>query len=508
MASRRSGSVRKKVGRWLGNLVGQLKHSSRSAMLLSGLLLALLLFAPLPFASVLPRDTAILQALAFLALAVAVGRLARLGELQRLKLPALLLLGLAAWGLVQSLPWPSFMVRLLSPQAHASWTSGEELVGEPAPSLVAPSLAPADSRAVALQLLALLAAFLAAGTAAAERPAQRILLLFFLLGALAQVMLGAEGFLTRNGKIWGQVVAGDGSRMRGTFINSDHFALYAGLAALLATAWIWWSTRKALRERVFDQAIWLIGPPLLLFLIFFAAVAFSGSRAGLLALVFGLMTQGLLLAIHYKRWQILGVVAAALGLGLGGVALFGWQRGFVRFAETSGYEVTLNERLVSYKSSLSLLGDYFATGSGLGTFAQAFPRVQPASLEASWEHAHSDLLEILITAGLPALPLVGLLIYWLGRRFYAVAQDGRRSEDRAIGVAAFGGFAFVAAFSLVDFGMTVPANSFTVAILFGLAAAAHTGGLKPKPRSGLTVFLPRDAPSEPVHGPEKWSEGP
>lgn len=506
MASRRSGSWIRKVGRFFAGLTGRLKHSSRAASLLSLLLLAMLLFAPLPFASVLPRDQAILQVLAFAAVALAVGRLGRLPELRRLYLPAGLLLAFAAWGLLQSLPWPGFLVRLLSPQAYASYTAGAALGGTDlagtgeAPAFLPPSLGPADSRATALQLAALAAAFLAAGAAGAERPARRLLILFFLLSALLQVFLGAEGFLTRNGRIWGQAVAGDSGRLRGTFINSDHFALYAGLAVLLATAWLWWSLRRALRERAFDLAIWLVGPPLLLFLVFFAAVAFSGSRAGLVALVFGILAQGVLLAIHYRRWQIFGVTAAALALGLGGVALFGWQRGFVRFQETSGYEVTLNERLVSYRASAGLVGDYFATGSGLGTFDHAFPRVQPASLEASWEHAHSDILELVVTAGLPAVVLLAFGLYVLGRRFYAAAQNGRRSEDRAIGVAACGCFAFVAAFSLVDFGLTVPANSFSLAILFGLAAATGTGGLPVKPRSGLTVFLPRESSSAPIRG--------
>lgn len=499
MASRRSGSVLRGVGRYVSNLTVKLQHSSRAAGWLSLLLVLVTLFAPLPFASVLPRDQAVLQVLSLLAAAWALGRLNRLPELERLYKPAALLLVLAGWGLLQSLPWPSPLVRLVSPQAYAGGSAGAALLDPGStPAFLAPSLAPADSRATALQLLAIVALFLAAGAAGTERAARRVVLFGFLVSALVQVLLGAEGFLTRSGRIWGKVVAGDSGRLRGTFVNSDHFALYVGLAALVATAWIWWSLRRAVRDRAFDEAIWLLGPPLLLFLIFFAAVAFSGSRAGMVALILGLCGQGILLAIHYRRWQILGAAVVALALGLGGVSLFGWQRGFVRFAETSAYEVTLNERLVAYRASLRLLGDFFLTGSGLGSFDHAFPRVQPAQLEASWEHAHSDLLELLITAGLPSLLVLVVGLYWLARRFYAVAQDGRRSEDRAIGVAACGGFVFVAAFSLVDFGLTVPANSFTVALLFGLAAAASTGGLEAKKRSGLTVFLPKDAPSQPV----------
>ncbi len=501
MGSRSTGSLFRVGRRVFANLTIKLQHSSRRALLLSALLLAILIFAPLPFASVLPRDLAILQVFSFLALALAVGRLGLSCEPRQLRKPVALLLLLAAWGLLQSLPWPSFLVELLSPQAYANAVAGQSLLGVAAsPAFLSPSLAPALTRQTVLHLVALAALFYAAGKAGTERAARRILVAGFLVSALAQVLLGAEGFLTRSGRIWGIEVAGDSSRLRGTFVNSDHFALYAGMAALIATAWIWWSLRRAFRNHAFDEAIWLLGPPLLLFLIFFAAVAFSGSRAGMVALVLGLLGQGALLALHYRRWQIFGVTALALMVGLGGVGLFGWQRGFVRFQETSAYEVGLSERFQAYRASLRLVGDFFATGTGLGTFNEAFPRVQPISMEATWEHAHNDLLELLITGGLPAWPWLALAIYLLGRRFLAAAHDGRRSEDRAFGVAASGVFVFVLAFSIVDFGLTVPANGATVAILFGLATTTSTG-LEAKKRSGLTVFLPKDAPSNPVATP-------
>lgn len=499
MASRRTGGLVRGASRLFSNLTSKLRHESRAAASLSVFLLGMLLFAPLPFASVLPRDLAILQVLAFLSATLALGWLGRLEALRPLRQISLCLLLLAAWGLLQSLPWPAFLVGLVSAPALANTQAGWALLGDEAGNWVAPSLVPAETRAMAMNLLALVAAFVAAGAAGIERAARRILLGGFLFSALVQVLLGAEAYLTRSGKIWGQVVAGDAGRLRGTFVNSDHFALYLGLAALLATSWLWWSLRRTLRERAYDQAILFIGPPLLLFLVFFTAVAFSGSRAGMIALILGLLAQGVLLALHYRRWQIFGVVLVALGLGVGGVALFDWQRGFVRFSETSAFDIAFNERLIAYRAGAGMLGDYWAVGSGLGTFDHAFPQVQPPSLEASWDHAHSDLLELVLTGGLPAAALLALGLYTLGRRVYQVAQEGRRSEDRAVGVAASGAFVLLLAFSAVDFGMTVPANHFTVAILLGLVASTSTGaGPEVQKRSGLTVFLPKEASSAPV----------
>ena len=134
----------------------------------------------------------------------------------------------------------------------------------------------------------------------------------------------------------GLEVAGETSRLRGTFINANHTAFYLTMAATVVFAWLWWSLRRLRRRGALEQKLLLTVVPGLMFLTFFAGVAFSGSRAGLAALVLAILFQGFLLALHYRRWQVGLLAAVAVAFGLAGLAVFGLRR--ARVASLTGRE--------------------------------------------------------------------------------------------------------------------------------------------------------------------------
>src|SRR6185295_13023513 len=101
-----------------------------------------------------------------------------------------------------------------------------------------------------------------------------------------------------------------------------------------------------------------------------------------------------------------------------------------------------------------LWGRFPVTGSGLGTFRDAFPLVQPPDLQGTWWHPHSDLLEILATAGLVGVALVAVGLAALVRQLEAVLAAGARSEDRAAALAAFGILTSLGLHEVLDFGLT------------------------------------------------------
>ena len=90
-----------------------------------------------------------------------------------------------------------------------------------------------------------------------------------------------------------------------------------------------------------------------------------------------------------------------------------------------------------------------------------------------WTNAHNDVLELLVTTGVVGVALflsgVVVLIAQLAR----VLKRGPRSEDRAAALAALGALVALACHSLLDFGLTIPANSVTLAIICGAAAGAR-----------------------------------
>lgn len=467
-----------------------IRHLTPTATVPAALLLLLLVWTPLPFGSVLPFDRAALHVGCFLAFAIALlgdG----LGALQRIKVPVLAVAAIGCLGLVQALPWPRTLTEVLSPRSvevadrAASVLAMDNLLeAETAtaagdaptePAWVSPSLVPPVSRATALQWLAMAAALGAACMVGRHRILRRLLALGLLVGTVFEVVYGSDRWFKGLDTIWGIQVPGDVGRLRGTFVNPDHLALLLGLGLGVCTAWGWWAIRRLRYGGGLERRLLQVTPPVLVFVMLFAGIAFTGSRGGLLAVVGMLVMATCLLAWHYRSKRVLAFGFGALALGFAAVALFGWQAGFGRWLETSAYELTLNRRFAVYGASVELWLLFPWLGSGLGTFREAFPLVQSSDLAGTWLHAHGDLLELLVTAGLASVPIVVIGCVYVVRRLLLVLQRGQRSEDRAAGLAGLAALTMALLASLVDFGLTMPANAFALAVLVGLCAGAPTG---------------------------------
>ena len=465
--------------------IQMIRQSDLGAAAAACVILALVTLSPLPFGGVLPRERVLIDVGAFVALALVVAGRHELGDLRPAARPALALAAVGAWGILQSLPWPRFLVGLVAPPMVGVWTTAptpEALVGWGIPL----SLAPEVSRATGLHWLALAGALAAAGVVGRYRQLTRLVGLGLAAVTVLEIVYGLGKWFEQSSTIWGVEVGGE-LRLRGTFVNPDHFATFLLIPLAVSFAWAWWSLRRAMQTSSLERRLLYLTIPWLVFLLVFVALAFTGSRGGLVGALMVLVVQTVLLAVHYRRWQAALVGAGAVLMGFAGVFFFGFQSGLGRWLGTSAYELTWNLRIELYQATLELWRRFPLTGTGLGTFRQAFPRVQPANLDLTWIHAHSDVLEILVTAGPLALLVLAVAFFGL----FATLRDGftfgRRSEDRAVSLAAAGAVAGVAAHSFVDFGLTLPANALILAVLVGLAcgsprhrpadlSAAPTGG--------------------------------
>lgn len=488
-----------------------IRHSTWALTLLA---VVLVLWAPLPFGGNVAWAEASLRVLAFAGLALAAFAVDRRDRLRPVAWAAAALAGLALLGALQSLPWPRALAaapRLLSPEHARLWQEaagrGAHLdllpadAANAADAAVAPdgptgevrlTLSAAASRSAALTWCAAAACLLVgavAGAGRAGRPRRRWLAGALLAAALFQVLYGARGWFNRSTSIWGVPVPGSPGRLRGTFVNPNHLALFLEIALPVAFAWGWWAWRRAVLEARPERRILLLAPPALLWLTLFAGLAFTNSRGGLLAALVGVTAQGLLIVMgaaaakpdegerrgwrDWRSWSRAGAgLAAALG-GLAVVALLGWQQGLGRLLATSSSEVSLDARRQAYAATLELWQRFPLAGSGLGTFREAFPLVQPPGLRGTWWQAHNGPLELLATAGLLGAALALLAGVLLVRSELRVLRRGSRSEDRAAALAALGALAAVAVHETFDFGLTLPANFTVLALVLGAAAAAR-----------------------------------
>jgi O-antigen ligase len=450
-----------------------IRHSN---VALTGLLAALLLWAPLPFGGVTTWGEATLQVLAFCALALTMAAIQRPGDLRPVALPAAALAAIALLGLLQALPWPEAVVSLLSPGHARLHDQAAALIGAAAAGPARFSVSPAATRAAALTWAATAACLLAGAAAGRRRYRRRWLGGAIVAAALVQVFFGARNANAGERFLWGVEVPIAASRLRGTFFNPNHLAVYLEIALALTFAWGWWAMRRARAQLALDRRVLALAPPTLIWLTLFAGLAFTASRGGLIAALAGIVAQGALLATVQRRWAPAMLGAAAAIAGIAAALAMGLQAGPARMLATMPFDVSVGARRQAWSATVALWKSFPVTGTGLGTFRDAFTLEQPASLEGTWWHAHSGPLELLATTGLagPLLLAAGLVVLVL--RLIAVLRGGRRSEDRAAGLAALGALAAVGVHEWYDFGLTMPANALTLAVLAGAAASARIAG--------------------------------
>jgi O-antigen ligase len=447
-----------------------IRHSSAA---LTALLAGLLLWAPLPFGGVTSWGEASLQVLAFGALALAMAAIDRPAELRPVALPAAALGAVALLGCLQALPWPEALVRLLSPGHAHLHEQAVALLGAAAAGPARFSVAPAASRAAALTWAAAAACLLAGAVTGRRRLRRRWLGGVMLAAALFQVFFGARNANAGERTLWGVEVPIAASRLRGTFFNPNHLAVYLEIALALVFAWGWWAARRARAELALDRRVLSLAPPALIWLTLFAGLTFTASRGGLAAALAGIVAQGTLLATVQRRWAPAMLGAAAAVAGIAAAIATGLQAGPARMLATMPFDVSVGARRQAWSATLALWKSFPITGTGLGTFRDAFTLTQPTSLDGTWWHAHSGPLELLATTGPAGLLLVVVGLAALVLRLLAVLRRGRRSEDRAAGLAALGALTAVGIHECFDFGLTMPANALTLAVLAGAASSAR-----------------------------------
>lgn len=446
-----------------------------AGLALTGLLAVLLAWAPLPFGGVTPWAVALLQALSLAALALAAWAVARPAALRPAAFPAAALGAVALLGLLQALAWPPALVSRISPGHAAAWRQAAVLPGVEADGGPRLTLAPGASRAAARTWAAAAACLLAGAAVGRRRARRRWLAGAVLAGALFQVFFGAQQWFARSSSLWGVDIPRS-PRLHGTFVNPNHLALYLEMALAVAFAAVWWGARRARKEPLVERRVILLAIPGLLWLTLFTGLAFTGSRGGLLAAVAGVGAQGLLAAAVRRRWRsaVLGLGAAAAGIAV--VAAVGLREGLGRILTTTAGDASWGARWREYGAVVDLWQRFPATGTGLGTFREAFPAVQPPDLQGTWWHAHSDLLELLATTGVLGLLLLAAGLVPLVLRLAAVLSGAGRSEDRAAALAVLGALAAVGVHEVLDFGLTMPGNALTLAVLAGAAVVVEVSG--------------------------------
>lgn len=359
------------------------------------------------------------------------------------------------------------------------------------------SLSPTGSWA-ALFALIVPAAALAIGTALPNRLHQRLALLVLALGGISAV-LGLIQILSGASSGWYLHEVTNRGLPVGLFANRNH---QAAMLACLLPMLAWLASRSGgspARRRASALLAVAAGIGLI------PLILVSGSRAGVALALIGAAGAAWIVARAPRRAPAGGlrrrpprraIVLATIGGALVMVvAAVSMDRGLA-LDRLQAQELDGEFRLSAWRAVWSMAGDYFPVGSGLGTFREVYRMGEPYDLlsRSYLNHAHNDVLELILTGGIPAIAiLLAAIALYVGASVRLVRGDSSRrapGEDDArlqlgrVGVVVI---AILATASIVDYPLRVPALS-ALLMVSGMWLAA---ALRPDKQSALEYRAPR-----------------
>ena len=333
------------------------------------------------------------------------------------------------------------------------------------------SIVPAATANAAASLVVPFATLLfAAGLRADERARLPGLLLGLVAGsALVGVLQFAAGGIDN------PLINETASQVSGTFANRNHFALFLAFGCILAPVWAFGDHgRPGWRGPV------AFGLVLLFALMLLTTGSRAGLALGLLALVAGLLLvrRGIRRELaRYPRWAFPAVLAGIIGLvAIVALASIAADRA-LSIDRVLKADAGQDMRTQGLPIVLAMIRAYFPWGSGLGGFDPVFRIREPfALLDLNYfNHAHDDVLEVALDAGLPGMLLLCAAVLWWAR---AGVRALRASDMLACAGAAMLLLLILA--SLVDYPARTPMMMATVVLAAGWLARGA-----PPPRPAL-----------------------
>lgn len=278
------------------------------------------------------------------------------------------------------------------------------------------------------------------------------------VGAVAVVSVGFGAMQSVAGTGYFYLITNQGQGT-GFFANANHQGSFLLCALALWGGWL--VSEGSMRRRRFDQ--WYASPAMVLWAVaalLLAGVILSGSLACLALLV---PVIGALALMAWPEFRlpmplvIFGLVAVVAAFTA--VLLFGPVANDL--AEKGVVEGISRKEFLATGSRIA--ADFAPFGSGVGTFLELYRWYEdPAIVSSTFvNHAHNDLLEVLIETGLLGLVAIGFFLAWYVPRAWSL-WAGDRAHATALAASVVIGVELV--HSLADYPLRTAAMSSLVAV--------------------------------------------
>lgn len=290
-----------------------------------------------------------------------------------------------------------------------------------------------------------------------------------------------------NGTLFFYSVTNNGSAV-GLFANRNHAAtLLACLFPMLAVYAVYkdgtWGNAGRIRQ-LLCLGLGMILVPLIMV---------TGSRAGLVVAIIGMLTGAVLYLTESqkdggkKRRSLLLFCVIVL-------CLFGLTLGFSRATALTRFfgEETSESRSEFLLVSQNILLEYFPFGVGPGSFSSAYKVFEPARfLDPTYlNHAHNDWIETGVTFGLPGIVmLISLTIGYLVQTIYLWRQSSGITSSKVIGRMGGVVIGLIAISSLGDYPLRTPIIMSVFAICLIWFVPRHESSMAQYSRSTKNTSL-------------------
>lgn len=408
----------------------------------------------------------------------------------RLTLLLLLLLGFV---LLQTVPLPAGLVKVVSPLSAEAQLRRIQLFEETGageflptglkdnPDWLTISASAATRRSLYL-FAAYLGVFFVMANAFTEWAQVRKAATALVISSFAMAILGTIHKFSGSNAIFWFHKPRFGGAIFGPFTNPNHYAAYMNMAFGVALGLLLsasrtpglrslrtWreklaslSTARASRITLLGFATALMG----------ASVCVSLSRGGIACLAAALGIVGVFVALRAGVPNRGRVVAAVALLVVAAVVWLGWRPVVRELGTLADIDLAGDSRTEATRATLRLFATSPLFGVGFGSFQHVFPKFQTPRIQIGrWLCPHNDYAQFLAEGGIAGVLLAslagGLFVRTVQRRF---AKAINRARLFVGGLAV--GLVAIALHSFVDYGLHKPANAFLLTALCGMSIAA------------------------------------
>lgn len=282
----------------------------------------------------------------------------------------------------------------------------------------------------------------------------------FLVKAIIVIALfiSATSFFYLPGNPFASEHISPNNRISGLFVNPSHYAGFLEMVIPLSLGLLIGARSRKSKMK------WAA-----LSLFFMLCIVLSLSRGGWAGCIFSIIFMGTVLFSSHKKSRPFFLVILLAFICI--LLFFGINQSFIKRIESFQDPMWMNNRLVVWKATLSMIAEKPVTGSGPGTFSYFFTQYQPPGFKKRFYYAHNDYLQFTAEAGIFILPIIIYLILSFYRKTFKILKKLSNKKEMGIQTGAMAGILSILIHSGFDFNLHIPANAMLFAFLAAIAIA-------------------------------------